>query len=188
MELRHGCTRQASYRGLMRLAIFLSTATPARRKASASAPPCSDSFRVSDRSRGLSSDRAADVRATPWSRPTSSSRRNVNPIRFRGVTSRTFTLDVPRLHDLARVLHESLCHRRDVDQAILMDPDVDEGAERCDVGNFSLKSFRVRDRSRSILPFLAALKTGPQVASASQFRRMSVTVGKPNLSSTTSLV
>src|SRR5437016_1511379 len=37
--------------------------------------------------------------------------------------------DVAGLHDFARVLHEVLCHRRDVHQAILMHPDVDEGTE-----------------------------------------------------------
>ena len=56
------------------------------------APPCSASVRLEDCSRGLSSDRAADVRVPPRSRPTSSSKRNVNPMRFRGLsTSKTFT-------------------------------------------------------------------------------------------------
>src|SRR5437667_454376 len=43
--------------------------------------------------------------------------------------------DVAGLDDLARVGDERLGHRRDVDQAVLMDADVDEGAEGRDVGH-----------------------------------------------------
>ncbi|GAA5608236.1 hypothetical protein Sgri01_06600 [Streptomyces griseus] len=47
--------------------------------------------------------------------------------------------DVPGLHHVARVLHEGLRQRRDVDQAVLVDADVDERAERRDVRHDALQ-------------------------------------------------
>src|SRR5262249_16311078 len=47
--------------------------------------------------------------------------------------------DVARLDDFARVLDEVFRHCGDVNQAILVHADVDEGTECCDVGNGTLQ-------------------------------------------------
>ena len=76
----------------MRSVPFLSAATPARRKASANAPPDVGSFRHGGGVRGRSSARAAAVPARPKLWPTSSSRRIVRAIRLRALsTSKTLT-------------------------------------------------------------------------------------------------
>ncbi len=65
----------------------------------------------------------------------------VEPQRQRDALARLVDLqdldahDVAGLHHLARILHERLRHRRDVHQAVLVHADVDEGAERRDVGH-----------------------------------------------------
>ena len=43
--------------------------------------------------------------------------------------------DIAGLRNLARVLHVSRGHRGDVHQPVLMDPDIDKGAECGDVGH-----------------------------------------------------
>jgi tetratricopeptide (TPR) repeat protein len=55
-------------------------------------------------------------------------------------TSSTLHLDdVAGLDHLARVLHEAVGQRRDVDQAVLVHADVDEGAEGGDVADHALE-------------------------------------------------
>src|SRR5207245_1091472 len=48
---------------------------------------------------------------------------------------------VARLHDVAGVLDEGLRHRRHVHEAVLVDPDVHEGAEGGDVGDDALEDY-----------------------------------------------
>ena len=47
--------------------------------------------------------------------------------------------DIPRLHHFVRVAHEAIGELREVDEAVLVNADVDEGAERGDVGDGSLE-------------------------------------------------
>jgi hypothetical protein len=135
-------SQQSGYRGLERSVSVWLAVMPARRKASASAPPDVGSFLFSGGVRVWSSVRVVAARTPPGLRPTSSSRRSVNPIGFRGFFD---PHDVARLHDRARILHESLRHRRDMDQGILVNPDVDECAERCHVGHHALQDHSGRE-------------------------------------------
>ena len=104
-------------------------------------------------------------------------------------TSSTLTLTMSPGFTTSRGFDEGLGHRRDVHQAVLVHADVDEGAERGDVGDHALPApCRARGPSIFSTPSLnvaAVLNAGrgsrPGFSSS---RRMSVTVGRPNVSST----
>src|SRR5216683_3437298 len=111
----------------------------ARRKASASAPPpegCCDLRGAEDVIDARELSRGMPCAGGSVLPPGSSSRRSVSANALAGdLDLQHFDFDdVARLYHLALILDEGLRHRRDVYQPILMHADIDEGAERRDVG------------------------------------------------------
>ncbi len=88
-----------------------------------------------------------------------------------------------------RVLHEAIRQLRDVDETILVNADIDEGAEGGDIGDRAFKSMPTLRSLMSSTPSakVAVLKLGrgsrPGFSSS---ERMSFTVGRPKRSSTKS--
>src|SRR5262249_10043075 len=109
-----------------------------------------------------------------------------DPTAFRVDLQHFDTDDIARLRNFARVLDVNIGHRRDVHQPLLVDSDIDEGAERGDVRHDTLKNHAGLQILELSTPSrkLTVLKTGrgsrPGFSSS---RKMSVTVGTPNTAS-----
>ena len=165
----------------------------ARRKASASAPPpegCCDLRGAEDVIDARELSRGMPCAGGSVLPPGSSSRRSVSANALAGdLDLQHFDFDdVARLYHLARILDEGLRHRRDVYQPILMHAPISTKAPNA--ATLVTEPSRIMPGFRSFsvsTPSLntAALKVGrgsrPGFSSS---RRMSVTVGKPKVSST----
>ena len=162
---------------------------PTRRRASAIALPEDPALPVSGSAKLRFAGPRSAARGRAGSRPASSSRRSVSEIRLRAMsTSSTLTRTMSPGFTTSRGSFTKVCDmRRDVHQAVLVHADVDERAERGDVGDDALEQHAGREVVQRLDAFgeVRGLEAGrgsrPGFSSS---LRMSVTVGRPNVSST----